>query len=325
MVLCNVTKWFEDGTVYVDISQCNLTSSETSTTSEKTSEDDGALKFTVAVVMVYGIAAMGVLALGFFSRRKRHKELMDKEAGKFVKNFDNVKSSFEKKRRVGAVTSLLQTIHSPDFTPIKSSSISVQPNRGNLLSNLAFLAMPLTNIQEDSEIEISDEDNDVLKETCVSHINEEGENSSAISSILSNNIEINNNVSFSDESLHISKECSDNYLCGTDNEIEANASARGSLIEFEALKSETDTLLGNTQKKISDRLSNTCENQGSDEISNPDLILHQEDQDNVTTDDEVFLDETNDENYCDLELCSYPSRDHSPDWVDISNEKFFTV
>ena len=85
-------------------------------------------------------------------------------------------------------------------------------------------------------------------------------------------------------------------------------------------ESERDKLIKDLEVEIADKRNITKPS------SHSGSILH-EDHDALTLDlvDEVFVDESNDANYYDIDLCSYPPRDHSPDWVDVSKEKFFTV
>ena len=311
MVLCNVTKWLQDGTVHVDISQCNLTSSKIKTAPSngfRDDEHDGAMKFTIAVVLVYGIAAIGVLALGFFSRRKRHKEMIDKEAGKFVKTFDTIKQNVEKKRRVSAVTSLLQSLHSAP-TDLNSNA----PDR--LFRNLAFLALPLTNIKEENMAEINNiEDGEELKETSFNQQDEtlteefDGIFLKKLNS-LNKNMDLYNDSSGSNVVLDSAREFSGNNLINLENRTP---------IVCDVIETEKDSLLKGMNEEV---LTNNTHD--SEETSDPDIqiVFHAGEHDTVTLDDEVFLDETGDENS--LDVCTYPPRDHSPDWVDISKEKFF--
>lgn len=378
MVLCNITKWIKDDIIHVDISKCNLTANDANTTpsTPKTTEYDaaGSVKFTAAVVIVYGIAAMGVLALGFFSRRKRHKEVVDKETSKFIRNYDEVKFTFDKKTRVGAVTSLLQSIHGApsDFKR------EAHNRKASLFNNLAFIALPLTNIRENDETATSD-DEDLSKFTV-----EDDGGTSTIGSILSDEMNTDSYIALSIDDLSSFKGDFESYsdnkqkerrifdftdTCNVHNEITSNSEtvkllsetkkqlsssphtkisildsdtdseetgilvSHANVLENEAVQlktkaitdsllseSEIDKLIKDLETEIADKRNLTKASSHSDSIlhENPDHLT-------IDLDDDVFVDERNDDKYDDIDICSYPSRDHSPDWVDLSKEKFFTV
>ena len=368
MVLCNVTNWIKDGIVHVDISQCNLTSNERNTTSTTPDFDAaGAMKFTTAVVLVYGIAAMGVLALGFFSRRKRHKEFTEKETSKFIRNYDEVKHTFEKKTRVGVVSALLESVHGPS----SNFQHGTQDRKRSLFNNLAFIA--LADIQEDGETQSSSDENSVAlsgKEVILTI--EYDDQKSYIGSILSDKMNMDSHTSVSIEDLSSLKGDLESY---SDNKQEARRTFESrESYDDEIIKTKTVQLISKTPKPLSlretaifdsltesetetdklishtdvleieaaklttnietdrliteseiDKLIKDIEVEIADKrnitkpSSHSDSILH-EDHDALTLDleDEVFLDESNDDNYYDIDLCYYPPRDHSPDWVDVS-------
>lgn len=377
MVLCNVTKWIKDDIIHVDISQCNLTANDANTTpsTPKTTEYDaaGSVKFTAAVVIVYGIAAMGVLALGFFSRRKRHKEVVDKETSKFIKNYDDVKFTFDKKTRVGAVTSFLQSIHGApsDFQR------ETHDRKASLFNNLAFIALPLTNIREDDETATSDDEN--LSNFTL----EDDGGTSTIGSILSDETNTDSYIALSIDDLSSFKGDFESYsdnkqkerrifdftdTCNVHNDITSNSEtvkllsetkkpsssshtkisildsetdseetgilvSHANVLENEAVqlktKAITDSLLSESEidKLIQDLETEIADKRNLTKASShSDSILHEHtDHLTIDLDDDVFVDERNDDKYHDIDICSYPSRDHSPDWVDLSKEKFFTV
>ena len=385
MVLCNVTKWIKDDIVHVDISRCNLTVNDAKTTPSPspTTEYDaaGSVKFTAAVVIVYGIAAMGVLALGFFSRRKRRKEIVEKETSKFMKNYDDVKFTFDKQTRVGAVTSLLQSIHSApsDF------QLDTHDRKASLFNNLAFLALPLTNIREDDETATSDDEHyGALSDKEVIFTVEDDGGTSTIGSILSDEMNTDSHTALSIDDLSSLKGDFERYMYSDDNkqkeriifdftntdsydnEMTNNetvklisetkkpspSQSKLSRLDSETDSEETDRLISQelklkneaAQRKTMaitdsllseseiDKLIKDLETEIADKrnltkaSSHSDSIPH-DDYDHLTLDldDDVFVDEKNDDKYHDIDICSYPSRDHSPDWVDLSKEKFFTV
>jgi hypothetical protein len=88
---------------------CNLTSTTEAEAGQYDAE--GALKFTVAVVMVYGVAVMGVFAVSYASRRKPQNYDVDKQARSYVKNMDDVRHKLERKNRLHSINLLLKNIH----------------------------------------------------------------------------------------------------------------------------------------------------------------------------------------------------------------------
>ena len=382
MVLCNITKWIKDDIIHVDISQCNLTVNDANTTplTSATSEDDGAgsVKFTVAVVIVYGIAAMGVLALGFFSRRKRHKEVADKMTSKFIKNYDEVRFTFDKKTRVGAVTSFLQSIHGQP-SDFQLDMDHKHERKASLFHNLAFLALPLTNIREDDENTTSDDGHyiPVNDKDVIFTVENDVSGSSTIGSILS------------DEMTDKHSELSIDDLCSVKDDLDAysdnkqdgnrffeykdsygNELANGETVKLlpehnvpspsamkvpindhsitdseeyidklishnyatenetgnTAAKAITDSLLSETEidKLIKDLEAEIAVKRNLTKASSHSDSIIQEDPDHL--EDDVFVDEKNvSDGFHDIDICTYPARDHSPDWVDLSKEKFFNT
>ena len=160
MVLCNVTHRLQAGVLQMDFSDCNITSAtDVATKSNTTSSDvdvdaEGAMKFTVAVIMVYGMAVMGVLALEFF-RKKQRTQSADDEAVEFVKGYDSVRRTIDRKARVGAVSCLLQSIHNgPSSKPGPNAKGTV-----NMFGNFEFLTLPMTSGNDRTKV---DENNNSL-------------------------------------------------------------------------------------------------------------------------------------------------------------------
>ena len=81
---------------------------------------------------------------------------MDREAVNFVKSYDNVKQTADKQARVGAVSSLLRSIHNdpPKF----------QPDTKNLFGHFEFLALPMS-IEEENETTSDENNNIIMKDT----------------------------------------------------------------------------------------------------------------------------------------------------------------
>ena len=150
MVLCNVTKQLKGSGLFIDFSQCNFTSGVTPKTTNHTSppadsyDPEGAMKYIIAVVLVYGIAVMGVVALGFL--KKRHIRNIDKEAIEFVKHFDDVRRSIDQQTRVGAVSSLLQSLHHSNATVEGNAGAAEQKN---LFGKFELFALPMSPIKEE--------------------------------------------------------------------------------------------------------------------------------------------------------------------------------
>nr|KAG5703256.1 hypothetical protein BaRGS_034167 [Batillaria attramentaria] len=56
------------------------------TTTEEPYDHEGALKYTIAVVLIFGIGVIGML--GIYARRKVSEDLLDKETNEFFKRFE---------------------------------------------------------------------------------------------------------------------------------------------------------------------------------------------------------------------------------------------
>lgn len=98
---------------------------------------EGALKFTVAVVMVYGVAVIGVFAVSYVSRRKPQNFDVDKQARTYVKTLDNVRLKLERNNRLHSINSLLKNIHGGTEMRIQKPK-SIQDG---ILSYVAFPVM----------------------------------------------------------------------------------------------------------------------------------------------------------------------------------------
>ena len=219
MVLCNVTHRLQAGVLQMDFTDCNITSAadvakKSNTTSSDVNVDaEGAMKFTVAVIMVYGMAVMGVLALEFF-RKKQRTQSVDDEAVEFVKGYDSVRRSIDRKARVGAVSCLLQSIHNgPASKPGPNTKGTV-----NMFGNFEFLTLPMTSGNDRTKV---DENNNSLKEVTDENCHVDTVNTTALRTA-----EIPGNFGRS--------ECS-----GVRNDIVANSNEDGSV------KENTEALIDN--------------------------------------------------------------------------------
>lgn len=70
---------------------------------------EGALKFTVAVVVVYGVAVMGVFVMGYFGRIRRYNAELDQQANNFLRNLEQARNRIEKEKQVGKVRSFIRS------------------------------------------------------------------------------------------------------------------------------------------------------------------------------------------------------------------------
>lgn len=139
----------ENGKFHVNFTSCNKTDTQNRqrnvTSASQTSEDSedafGAMQYTIAVVVLYGVAMLGVFGIGQFRRRKRRNENMDHETNVFLKNYDEVRRIWEQQSRVGAISSLLHQLHNQPVTGEGGSKTRPSVN------SLAFLPITLSEIQ----------------------------------------------------------------------------------------------------------------------------------------------------------------------------------
>ena len=116
----------------------------------------GAMKFTVAVVLVYGVAVIGVFVMGYFGRRRKgENEEMDRQANVFLKSFDHVRTQLQKEKQVGSVTNVLRRISTYE---VDVRHVPVKEDSG--LSRLGkdmfpYMALPMlvSHVTSDSGIE----------------------------------------------------------------------------------------------------------------------------------------------------------------------------
>lgn len=151
MILRNSTEDFINST------GCNVTLGTEIETREYDAE--GALKFTVAVVMVYGVAVMGVFAVSYVSRRKPQNYDVDKQARSYVKNMDNVRRKLERNHRLNSINVLLKNIHGENNFPKSKEKFIEQ----GVLSLAAFPVMVASGRGESSKANNSENANDKSK------------------------------------------------------------------------------------------------------------------------------------------------------------------
>ncbi|XP_062596332.1 uncharacterized protein LOC134257755 [Saccostrea cucullata] len=135
---------------------------------------EGALKFTVAVVAVYGVAVLGVFVLGYFGRKRHGNNDLDQQASSFLVNLEKVRNKLEKERQIGNVKSLLRsysmsmdsvTDRRPSITSSllteseRTSDTGLVPNSSKICFGSPDTLPPLHEGLEEGEEE-NDDDND---------------------------------------------------------------------------------------------------------------------------------------------------------------------
>ncbi|KAH9491980.1 hypothetical protein Btru_026627 [Bulinus truncatus] len=88
----------------------NFNPSQEETNSTKTHDSLGAMRFTIAVVLVYGIGVIGLL--GISARRNRRVDLMDKEVNKFIKTKLSKYDGRKVRKQKRTINKLISSLHS---------------------------------------------------------------------------------------------------------------------------------------------------------------------------------------------------------------------
>lgn len=78
-------------------------------TSQSKYDDVGAMQYILAVVLVYGVAVIGVFVLSYFGRRKRDRVDIDRQATTYIRSMKIMRGRLEKKHRLESIKSLLET------------------------------------------------------------------------------------------------------------------------------------------------------------------------------------------------------------------------
>ncbi|CAL1546593.1 unnamed protein product [Lymnaea stagnalis] len=102
---CNNT--VVNGTLHLVI---NLIQPNGGTNSTSAQDSMGAMRFTIAVVLVYGVGVIGLL--GISARRNRRLELMDKEVNKFIKSKLSKYEERRAKKPKRTIYKLISSLHS---------------------------------------------------------------------------------------------------------------------------------------------------------------------------------------------------------------------
>ena len=126
MFLCNMKMGvLSDGNFAINFTDCSeaderarVDGNQTlpNTTSDLQKDGSGAMRYTIAVVVLYGIAMLGVFGMGQFRKRKRRNDAIDHETNIFLKNYDEVRRTWERQSRVGVVSALLHQLHNQPVT-----------------------------------------------------------------------------------------------------------------------------------------------------------------------------------------------------------------
>jgi hypothetical protein len=74
----------------------------------RTADAEGAMKFTVSVVMVYGGAVFGVLILGFFRGLSKNHDEEDRQVNSFLRDIEKTRVRCSRERDLDAVYKTLQ-------------------------------------------------------------------------------------------------------------------------------------------------------------------------------------------------------------------------
>lgn len=74
----------------------------------RTADAEGAMKFTVSVVMVYGGAVFGVLILGFFRGLSKNHDEEDSQVNSFLRDIEKTRVQCSRERELDAVYKTLQ-------------------------------------------------------------------------------------------------------------------------------------------------------------------------------------------------------------------------
>lgn len=161
MYLCNLELGLSgNGNIHINFTDCNEADARSRDTGNMTrskmtsrSREDsfGAMQYTIAVVALYGIAMLGVFAMGQFRRRKQRHDKMDHETNVFLKNYDEVRRTWEQQSRVGVVSALLHQLHNQ---PVSNEYCN---NTRPSVNSLAFLPITLSGMQSNVDT-VSEED-----------------------------------------------------------------------------------------------------------------------------------------------------------------------
>jgi hypothetical protein len=93
----------------------------------------GAMWFVILVILVYGVAVVGVFVFNFYKRSSNDHDELDRQAITYIKNIDSVRKSMEKRNRLDYAQHLMKNIPS-----------NIDFREGKILQNgLTYLALPI--------------------------------------------------------------------------------------------------------------------------------------------------------------------------------------
>ncbi|XP_076464102.1 uncharacterized protein LOC143296174 [Babylonia areolata] len=91
--------------ISLDLNCTTVTTTTNTTTAAYDAE--GAMKFTVALVLVFGVGVIGML--GFYHQRNLDEDLSNKEADDFVKRFERKRYNMEKQYQKKIMRQLIES------------------------------------------------------------------------------------------------------------------------------------------------------------------------------------------------------------------------
>ncbi|KAK3089090.1 hypothetical protein FSP39_000653 [Pinctada imbricata] len=126
----------------------------TMATTEKPYDGEGAMKFTIAVVMVYGVAVMGVFIMGYYGRRRHETHEMDRQASTFLKNIDQIRFRMKKEKQVDHTSDVLRRTSFGGFNYKERNSLKGLNDLGRNMAK--YMALPIFMAQgaDDSGVEL---------------------------------------------------------------------------------------------------------------------------------------------------------------------------
>lgn len=126
--------------IHVNFTECSKLTDATNRTSLTLKDDaKGAMQYTVAVVLVYSIAVLGVFGLGLYNSRRNRRGDTDRETRAFMKNYEEVRRTCEQRCRLCAVTTLIHQLHKE---PVNSTDVSTVP----MNKSIALLPVSLSSV-----------------------------------------------------------------------------------------------------------------------------------------------------------------------------------
>jgi len=190
MFICNASIGLShDGDVVVNLTRCteveySLENGNGTNTTSVERDAYGAMQYTLSVVLLYGVAVIGVFGLSHLSRRKNMQYRADTQVNEFLKNYDEVRRLGETRSRVGVISRLLHNLH--DEPDTSGGRQKTRPS----INSLAFLPISLSKLGEGTS---SVSENILLNNAPINHCAQEMETSFCDLATYVNNLENNAN------------------------------------------------------------------------------------------------------------------------------------